>query len=109
MFDVIGIYSWYFVGIPSVYVYVAYEEVYEFGSVRWSGLSSRSILKYFSGSEEKTTVSNSSQDEYVSVRVSLAFSNCYKPLEHCDTIFPFCFDSGGFCLTAAMMHCLEAT
>ena len=39
MFDVIGIYTWYFIGIPSEYVYVAYEEVYEFGSVVWTEFS----------------------------------------------------------------------
>ena len=39
MFDVIGIYTWYFVGIPSEYVHVAYEEVYEFGSVVWTEFS----------------------------------------------------------------------
>ena len=107
MLNVIGIHTWYFIGVPSEHVHVVYEEVCEFRSV--DRLSSRPILKYFSGSEEKVIVSDSSQGEYVSVQVSLAFSDCYKPLEHCAAIFPFFLDSGGFCLTAAMMHCLEAT
>jgi hypothetical protein len=33
MLNVVGIYSWHFVGIPSENIHVACEEVYKFGSV----------------------------------------------------------------------------
>ena len=39
MFNVIGIYTWYFVGVPSEHVHVVYEEVYKFGSVDWTEFS----------------------------------------------------------------------
>ena len=36
MFNVIGIYTRYFVGVPSEHVHVVYKEVYKFGSVDWT-------------------------------------------------------------------------
>ena len=39
MLNVIGIHTWYFVGVPSEHVHVVYEEVYKFGAVDWTEFS----------------------------------------------------------------------
>ena len=39
MLNVIGIHTWYFVGVPNEHVHVVYEEDYKFGSVDWTEFS----------------------------------------------------------------------